>query len=243
MERKLDKNAANYIKARGKIISIGRDNFGHDSIVLLITRATVNRPLKLSFALSKGLPLDVELRDYVNITGHVKAYKESNNEGGENYIQYLIADTVEKDVPELQKLYDTDQGFAHEDSNIRVCLAGELIEKNHNKDAGWINIMVKVPSFDDQRDFYTVAAQYSEKMRVNDVDNKVGDKIALVAFMSSKTKIRNNIPIYFENFIVDDMFVVEDGSDDNKHLHDAVDKKEEEEKQEESSDIFELVNI
>lgn len=226
MDNKLNKRGANFIKARGKIISIGRDSFGHNNIVLLIIRATVNRPLKLSFALESGLPVDVELNDYVNVEGYVKAYNDGVKEDGrDNYIQYLVASKVEKDVPELQKIYNTDEGFAHEDSFVRVCLAGELIYKNHNKDAGWINLTVKVPSInDDQRDDYTVAVQYSENMRVNDVDAVVGDNVAMVTFMSSKTKFKNDVPLYFENFIVDDMFVVKDKEELDEEIKEDADK-------------------
>lgn len=63
----------------------------------------------------------------------------------------------------------------------------------------------------DDRRHNDIRAQYSSRMRVNDVQYEKGDTIALIGTFSSSSKTSKNDSgriVYFENVIVDDMAVV-----------------------------------
>lgn len=205
---KNEKNV-NYVEASGKIVGIGRDDYGRKRLVLFIRGYQQRRPIYASFAISKDVNIDFKVEDNVVIKGRIVAYLFENElwNGRTTYTQYLVADSVVPDETELKRVFDVDGGFAYKDPYIRVYLRGEVIKKTINEQAGWINFILRIPNETGKTN--EVRLQFSKRMRVNDVEFEEGDEMVVFGTMSSKRKNINGQVRSFEDFIVDDMAKIE----------------------------------
>lgn len=219
---KLDKRSANTIIAEGRVLGLNSDR-GRKILTLFVRNAnTRGRDTYLTFTYEEKMLEGISVEDYVKIKAHSLSYKYGEN--NDNYAQYLICDEIEKKEIELQSVFDVDGGFNYYNNYVRAYFAGEV--ENVNKNNGWIVLEVKIPSKNDnsEYEYNTVRCQYSERMRVNDVPVKVGDTICIAAVMTSKRKISaNDQMVTFENFVVDDMAIVDDTVTEEK----VVENKEE----------------
>ena len=83
-------NNHNKVRARGRIIGIGRDDYGHRSLILFIRGGRDSRPVYVSFAFDTDLPLNVTVQSFVDIEGYVTAYSYRNEVWGrQSYVQSL----------------------------------------------------------------------------------------------------------------------------------------------------------
>ena len=231
LEEARTKDTYNRFFARGKIIGIGVDDYGHKRFVLYIrgiggSRAQRNkeeketvktvpgsRPVYLSIAFGNNTPHNVRVTDIVDVEGHIIAYPYFNevvNKWG--FIQYLKADNITQSVPELTKVFGEEAvGFSTGRHYSRVCVKGEVIDKYRAEGSIWHKLTLRVDGDNDDRRRNDIRAQYSSRMRVNDVQYEIGDTIALIGTFSSSSKTAKNDSdriVYFENVIVDDMAVV-----------------------------------
>ena len=196
------KDTYNRFFARGRIIGIGMDDYGHKRFVLYIRgtggpRASKNgeekenvkpapgaRPVYLSIAFGNNTPYNVRISDIVEVEGHMVAYPYKNEAVDKwGFIQYLKADSITPAVSELTKVFGEEAaGFSTGRHYSRFYLKGVHIR-----------------------------AQYSDRMRVNDVQYEKGDTVALIGTFSYSRKVAKHDDariVYFENVIVDDMAVV-----------------------------------
>lgn len=227
-------NNHNKVRARGRIIGIGRDDYGHRSLILFIRGGRDSRPVYVSFAFDTDLPLNVTVQSFVDIEGYVTAYSYRNEVWGrQSYVQYFVAEKIELSKTQLEEAFPEEcagQGFAHHDAFIDVSLMGEIVrisrseaqnQEGSDKPRVWTRIMLRVdPAKDDHRPSL-VNVQYSSNMRVSDTPIHVGDKVCMTALVSSKRKntgyqtesnarrsSRRNIR-NFEDIIVNDVAVIE----------------------------------
>lgn len=227
-------NNHNKVRARGRIIGIGRDDYGHRGLILFIRGGRDSRPVYVSFAFDTDLPLNVTVQSFVDIEGYVTAYSYRNEVWGrQSYVQYFVAEKIKLSKTQLEEAFPEEcagQGFAH-DAFINVLLMGEIVrisrseaqnQEGSDKPRVWTKIMLRVdPAKDDHRPSL-VNVQYSSNMRVSDTPIHVGDKVCMTALVSSKRKntgyqtesnarrnsSRRNIR-NFEDIIVNDLAVIE----------------------------------
>lgn len=198
-------NNHNKVKARGRIVGIGRDDYGHRSLILFIRGGRDSRPVYVSFAFDADLPLNVTVQSFVDIEGYVTAYSYRNEVWGrQSYVQYFVAEKIELSKTQLEEAFPEEcagQGFAHHDAFINVSLMGEIVrisrseaqnQEGSDKPRVWTRIMLRVDPAKDGHRPSLVNAQYSSNMRVSEIPIHVGDKVCMTALVSSKRKNTSN---------------------------------------------------
>ena len=198
-------NNHNKVKARGRIVGIGRDDYGHRSLILFIRGGRDTRPVYVSFAFDADLPLNVTVQSFVDIEGYVTAYSYRNEVWGrQSYVQYFVAEKIELSKTQLEEAFPEEcagQGFAHHDAFIDVSLMGEIVrisrseaqnQEGSDKPRVWTRIMLRVDPVKDGHRPSLVNAQYSSNMRVSEIPIHVGDKVCMTALVSSKRKNTSN---------------------------------------------------
>lgn len=231
LEEARTKDTYNRFFARGRIIGIGIDDYGHKRFVLFIRgnggqRASKNmedkenvkpapgsRPVYLSIAFGNNTPHNVRVNDIVEVEGRMVAYPYFNETVEKwGFIQYLKADSIIPAVPELTKVFGEEaKGFSTERHYSRVYVKGVVIDKYKKESSIWHKLTLCVEGDQDDRRSSHIRAQYSDRMRVNDIQYEIGDTMALIGTFSYSRKASKNDDsriIYFENIIVDDMAVV-----------------------------------
>lgn len=225
------KDTYNRFFARGRIIGIGMDDYGHKRFVLYIRgtggpRASKNgeekenvktasgaRPVYLSIAFGNNTPYNVRISDIVEVEGHMVAYPYKNEAVDKwGFIQYLKADSITPAVPELTKVFGEEvAGFSTGRHYSRFYVKGVVIDKYKKEGSIWHKLTVRVDGDLDDRRANHIRAQYSDRMRVNDVQYEKGDTVALIGTFSysrKTAKYDDTRIMYFENVIVDDMAIV-----------------------------------
>ena len=198
-------NNHNKVKARGRIVGIGRDDYGHRSLILFIRGGRDSRPVYVSFAFDADLPLNVTVQSFVDIEGYVTAYSYRNEVWGrQSYVQYFVAEKIELSKTQLEEAFPEEcagQGFAHHDAFIDVSLMGEIVrisrseaqnQEGSDKPRVWTRIMLRVDPVKDGHRPSLVNAQYSSNMRVSEIPIHVGDTVCMTALVSSKRKNTSN---------------------------------------------------
>lgn len=195
----------NGINARGRVLGIGKDNYGRPRFILFI-RANSSRPASyVSFSLDKISLGDIRVGDFVDVEGHIVAYNTRSRVWDRNiYTQYMVADKVELCRTRLKKIYGFDGGFAFDRPYIDVYVSGKVTDIESREGRNTLSILVeekgKRPN--------TINVQYSDRMRVNDVKPSKGDEICLVGTIYTKKTDKDGSTRYYENIIVDDMGIV-----------------------------------
>lgn len=228
-------NNHNKVRAKGRIVGIGRDDYGHRSLILFIRGGRDSRPVYVSFAFDADLPLNVTVQSFVDIEGYVTAYSYRNEVWGrQSYVQYFVAEKIELSKTQLEEAFPEEcagQGFAHRDAFIDVALMGKIVrisrseaqkQEGSDKTRVWTRIMLRVDPVKGNHRPSLVNAQYSSNMRVSETPIHVGDKVCMTALVSSKRKntgyqtendarrssSRRNTR-NFEDIIVNDLVVIE----------------------------------
>lgn len=198
-------NNHNKVRAKGRIVGIGRDDYGHRSLILFIRGGRDSRPVYVSFAFDADLPLNVTVQSFVNIEGYVTAYSYRNEVWGrQSYVQYFVAEKIELSKTQLEEAFPNEcagQGFAHHDAFIDVALMGEIVrisrseaqkQEGSDKPRVWTRIMLRIDPVKDGHRPSLVNVQYSSNMRVSETPIHVGDKVCMTALVSSKRKNTSN---------------------------------------------------
>lgn len=209
------KETYNKVFARGKIVGFGKNDYGMKRFVLYVRGRTVQNkeknPLYMSVAFGTDVNRDYRVGDMVEVEGHLIAYPYKNevwNKWG--YVQYLVADRISICKSELNSVFGVDGGFALERQYCRVYLKGTVTNKYSKEGSGWHRFTILVDVNEEGRRPNRVRVQYSDRMRVSEVEYKEGDKMVVIGTMASSMKKRENDEIrYFENVIADDMCVYE----------------------------------
>lgn len=226
----------NKVVARGRIVGIGSDEFGHKKLVLYCSsngrnasgakngrQKQSNREVYSHIAYTEIDP-EIRVHDHVMVEGHVVGYDYKNETWDKwTHVQYIVADKITRDHSELYKVFGV-EGFAREDPFIKLYLSGKVTSiKEH--DSGWVNLTLSIPNPKDPSRNTSIRAQYSSRMRVYDVKPKKGDYICMTALLSSIQKDANGDRKRYEDIIVNDMAILQHA--ERKTANPEVQKAEE----------------
>lgn len=218
----------NKIKARGRVVGFGKDYQGRNEIYIFMRQDYQARPINVSF-LFRNIDPEIRVGDFVEIEGHIMAYYRQSSTFDQNrkrtYVQHFVADSIEFCKTEIEEVFGVKGGFAHKPM-FRCYYSGEVTRinltkgtvrdvnnRNKTREVTFVNLLVKVPSDDVTRRLNIISAQYTERMRTNDVNVEVGDKVVIAANVTSTKKQfpGQDKPVFFTNLQIDDMVIVEKG--------------------------------
>ena len=147
-----------------------------------IKPAPGSRPVYLSIAFGNNTPHNVRVNDIVEVEGRMVAYPYFNETVEKwGFIQYLKADSIIPAVPELTKVFgEAAKGFSTERHYSRVYVKGVVIDKYKKESSIWHKLTLCVEGDQDDRRSSHIRAQYSDRMRVNDIQYEIGDTMALI---------------------------------------------------------------
>lgn len=205
----------NLVLARGRIIGIGRDDYGHKRFVLYVRGSKDKNPAYISFAINADMPLDVTINDTVDVEGHYISFasqSDSFKSIRRRPVQYFVADKVTKSLTELEKVFGV-PGFAYESSYCRAYFKGKIRGVVPSENNNWINAYIHIPGEPQIKHKNVALLQYTSRMRVSDVDVQAGDIACVACFVTSKKKTKDGRDLFFEDFIVEDWAVVEPSPD------------------------------
>lgn len=175
-----------------------------------------------------ALPSDTRINDMVEVVGHISGYfyrKETWRKEG--YILQLVADEIRQAEPVATTLFG-ENGFATERPSTFVVLKGNVLARKTLN--GWTRLLLSVDRDTKNRRPSTIWAQYTRKMRVNDIKPEEGMTVGLYGTFSTTRKedksmeysdsspAENTRPRYkrYVNIIVEDMCIVGSPEKDNK---------------------------
>ena len=178
-----------------------------------------------------SMPSDTRINDMVEVVGHINGYfyqKDTWKKDG--YIIQLVADEIRPAEPILEQLYGL-KGFSTERPSTFVVLKGNVLKRITMN--GWIRLLLRVDEKTPGRRPSSIWAQYTYRMRVNDIKAKEGMTVGLYGiFTTTRKEIRTEDsteglsasavgsvqPQYkrFTNIIVEDMNIV--GAPEEKKL-------------------------
>ena len=199
----------NEVNAVGRIIETGMDQYGHAAITVAIRG---KRLAFLNFAIKDGLDPDLGVGDSVRIKGHCKAYRGySQTRQGMANIQYFVADEIEREVSEMEKRFGIAGRFPP--SHCRAYFAGEVMSSFVTRDPQWGKITVKVDGQGDDPNPSFIQLSYRNSWNFPPFDYERGDKVCIVASISTPQKELNGVQVKFENFVIEDIVRVEEGQE------------------------------
>lgn len=221
----------NKIVARGRVAGFGRDYQGRREIYLYIRGAYQERPINVSFTY-RDLDPTIEKGDFIEVVGHAVSYfrrpshlsKASGRNERSTLVQYFVADKMTKLKTEIEEVFGVDGGFSYGRTFFRIYISGEVASvrnsegsivtpEKKSREVTFTRISVRTPATERNRRMNLITAQFTSRMRVADVPVNVGDKVVIVANLSSNKKNFNNEgrreTVYFMNLIIDDMVVTE----------------------------------
>lgn len=219
----------NLVKARGRVVGFGKDFQGRNEIYIFMRQEYQARPVQVAF-LFRNIDPEIRIGDFVEIEGYVTAYyrQAANFEqtGKRTYAQAFVATSIQFCKTEIEEIFGVEGGFSRKPM-IRCYYSGEVTRINYTKgkvrdardrrkvrEVTFVNLLVKVPSNSVTRRLNIITAQYTERMRTNDINVEVGDTVAIVANVTSTKKEFSNQekPVFFTNLQIDDMVIVEKGT-------------------------------
>lgn len=219
----------NLVKARGRVVGFGKDFQGRNEIYIFMRQEYQARPVQVAF-LFRNIDPEIRIGDFVEIEGYVTAYyrQAANFEqtGKRTYAQAFVATSIQFCKTEIEEIFGVEGGFSRKPM-IRCYYSGEVTRINYTKgkvrdardrrkvrEVTFVNLLVKVPSNSVTRRLNIITAQYTERMRTNDINVEVGDTVAIVANVTSTKKEFSNQekPVFFTNLQIDDMVIVEKGA-------------------------------
>lgn len=187
----------NTIFACGKIIDVNNDSIT-PWFILFIRNGGDRRHTYLKFRYDPKT-LIPKRNTTILIKGHMENYCGSDT----TKIQYFVADWIRLENPELVNHFGISEqsGFAYQKPFAKFFIYGAITYKLCTHESKWIEIGI--------RDFNgtEIKAQYSRKMRVDEVNAQVGDYVYLYALPISTKKLVKNRVINFENLIVEDIVI------------------------------------
>ncbi|HEM6090688.1 TPA: hypothetical protein U2B93_002091 [Streptococcus suis] len=187
----------NVIFARGKIIEIN-DKDSTPSFILFVRNGGGRRHTFLTFRYDTD-KLNPIKGTNVYIEGSLKNNTKSNTLKSSHY----FADYLKIDQTEISKFFNLSDsnGFAYPKHFAKFFISGTIIHKSSRINSIWIELIVK-----DESD-NVVKIQYSKKMRVNDINLSIDDKVYIYALPISTEKLVNEEIVNFETLIAEDIVI------------------------------------
>ena len=187
----------NVLFARGKIIEVSND-VNNPSFLLLIRNGGGRRHTFLTFRydVSKIVPIT---GTNVYIEGHLNNIFDSTRYKS----QYYVADYLKLEQTEITNHFNLSEsnGFAFPKHFANFFVYGTVINMNVNYNSIWIELTVK----DENEN--VVKIQYSKKMRVNDINLSIDDKVYIYALPISTEKLVNEEIVNFETLVAEDIVI------------------------------------
>ncbi|NQJ30870.1 hypothetical protein HO564_09865 [Streptococcus suis] len=187
----------NVIFARGKIIEIN-DKDSTPSFILFVRNGGGRRHTFLTFRYDTD-KLNPIKGTNVYIEGSLKNNTKSNTLKSSHY----FADYLKIDQTEISKFFNLSDsnGFAYPKHFAKFFISGTIIHKSSRINSIWIELIVK-----DECD-NVVKIQYSKKMRVNDINLSIDDKVYIYALPISTEKLVNEEIVNFETLVAEDIVI------------------------------------
>lgn len=195
----------NEVYANGRVIATGKDRRGYSTVTMVIRG---RRPSVIRFVVD-NLSSSIGVGDNISVKGHTKAYSYHNEIHDKwTSVQYFIADSIEKNETEIMEHFGV-PGRYYKDSHFRAYVSGEVTGTIETRDPKWGKLTVKVDGTGvDQRPSY-ITMSYFISRRLPAFDYQRGDKVCVVASISTPQKELDGRTINFENLIIEDIVKVD----------------------------------
>ncbi|HFU4223071.1 hypothetical protein V9Z57_10600 [Streptococcus suis] len=196
-QNNLQNKRQNTIFARGKIIEVN-DKASNPSFILFVRNGGGRRHTFLTFRYDTD-KLNPIKGTNVYIEGSLKNNTKSNTLKSSHY----FADYLKIDQTEISKFFNLSDsnGFAYPKHFAKFFISGTIIHKSSRINSIWIELIVQ-----DESD-NVVKIQYSKKMRVNDINLSIDDKVYIYALPISTEKLVNEEIVNFETLVAEDIVI------------------------------------
>ncbi|HEL1810612.1 TPA: hypothetical protein TXY98_000296 [Streptococcus suis] len=193
----LQKIYRNTILARGKIVEVN-DEVINPYFTLFIRNGGGRRHTYLTFRydVSKIVPIE---GTNVYIEGHLNNAFNSTKHKHQHYFADHLK-VVRTEISDYFNLSES-EGFAYPKHFAKFFVYGTILNRSVNYNSIWVEVTVK-----DEND-NVVKIQYSKKMRVNDINLSVGDKVYIYALPISTEKFVTEEIVNFETLIAEDIVI------------------------------------
>ncbi|HEM3537264.1 TPA: hypothetical protein U1B35_000939 [Streptococcus suis] len=187
----------NVLFARGKIIEIN-DKDSTPSFILFIRNGAGRKHTYLTLRYNPDILYPIKGTN-VYIEGHLNNVIDSNSFKNQHY----FADLLKIEQTEISKYFNLSKsnGFAYPKHFAKFFVYGTVLNRSVNYNSIWVEVTVK-----DEND-NVVKIQYSKKMRVNDLNLRIGDKVYIYALPISTEKLVNEEIVNFETLIAEDIVI------------------------------------
>lgn len=210
----------NKVVCRGRVSGFGRDRDGRRVIDIYIRQGYQAPPLTVEF-LYRDLPNDVEVGDFVEVEGYVRAgyIRTSESQEYPTYSQAFVAENITHLKTEIQEVFGVDGGFSYGHMFFRAYFKGSVTRVADTagsvKDANgrarrvtFTRVLIRTAARSLGRTSNIISAQFTSRMRVADKKPNRGDEVVVVANLSSREKRNSNGELVtFYNLIIDDLVV------------------------------------
>ena len=117
--------------------------------------------------------------------------------------RHYFADYLKIDQTVISNYFNLSEskGFAYPKHFAKFLIYGTILNKSVNYNSIWVELTVK-----DEND-NVVKIQYSKKMRVNDINLSIDDKVYIYALPISTEKLVNEEIVNFETLIAEDIVI------------------------------------
>ena len=210
----------NKVVCRGRVSGFGRDRDGRRVVEIYIRQGYQAPPLTVEF-LYRTLPDDVEIGDFVEVEGYVRAgyIRTSESQEYPTYSQAFVAETITHLKPEIQEVFGVDGGFSYGHMFFRTYFKGAVTRvsdtfgtvqdaNGRTRKVTFTRVLIRTAARSLGRTSNIISAQFTSRMRVADKKPNRGDEIVVVANLSSREKRNSNGELVtFYNLIIDDLVV------------------------------------
>ncbi|HEL1790492.1 TPA: hypothetical protein TXV07_001830 [Streptococcus suis] len=196
-QKNLQNKRQNTIFARGKIIEVN-DKASNPSFILFVRNGGGRRHTFLTFRYDTD-KLNPIKGTNVCIEGSLKNNTRSNTLKSSHY----FADYLKMEQTEISNYFNLSEskGFAYPKHFAKFYISGTILNKSVNYNSIWVELTVK----DENEN--VVKIQYSKKMRVNDINLSIDDKVYIYALPISTEKLVNEEIVNFETLVAEDIVI------------------------------------
>ncbi|WP_170241337.1 hypothetical protein [Streptococcus suis] len=187
----------NVIFARGKIVEVNND-VSNPSFILFIRNGGGRRHTFLTFRYDAD-KLNPIKGTNVYIEGSLKNNAKSNRLKSSHY----SADYLKIEQTEISNYFNLSEskGFAFPKHFAKFLIYGTILNKSANYNSIWVELTVK----DGKEN--VVKIQYSKRMRVNDINLSIDDKVYIYALPISTQKLVKEEIVNFETLVAEDIVI------------------------------------
>lgn len=192
-------NYINEIILSGRLIGIKENKDGSCFLKIISNSGNDIYP---SFLYMDKLASTYKLRDKVDIKGHV-SYAKTTTNGNINYVQRLIADSVEKTKTLVEERFGPQaHGKFFKKPNCVLNISGKVINVAESKTGGWqkFNIETTDPVLQKPVKLFLNMKEIDRPKKIS-----AGDEICAVCGLATPKKFLNGQNVYFENINIYDI--------------------------------------